>query len=195
MSRVGVRARIVTCRWISSWLKVGSWWTTKSTSSSSPTATMTVSSTSSGKYPHASISARSSRPVDPNLMLIILPRSADNRGSPDAAARGTRHPQGPPSNPQEPTDAVSAGTHVHVRCSVALRRFLAPVASGADRWRRTSLRGFPAAEPGDRAQKLERPGEGVAAVSSRRNEGLSAQDRYPPKPGDTWSERQGGYLR
>src|SRR5215211_9141573 len=85
--------------------------------------------------------------------------------------------------------------HTFTFVAVALRRLLAPVASGADRWRRTSLRGFPQPSPGDRAQKLERPGEGVAAVSGRRNEGLSAQDRYPPKPGDTWSERQGGYLR
>jgi hypothetical protein len=34
-------------------------------------------------------------------MLIILPRSADNRGSPDAAARSTGNPQSPPGNPQE----------------------------------------------------------------------------------------------
>ena len=46
---VGVSASTVTWRWISSWLKVGSWWTTKSIRSSSATARVIVSSTSSGK--------------------------------------------------------------------------------------------------------------------------------------------------
>jgi hypothetical protein len=44
-------------------------------------------------------------------------------------------------------------------------------------------------------QELERPGEGVAAVSSWRNEGSSAQNRHPLERGDAWSESQGGQLR
>src|SRR5512133_209723 len=78
-SRVGVSASTVTWRWISSRLNVGSWCTTKSSSSSSASASMIASSTSSGKYPHASISARSSFLVEPILMPIILPRTTDSR--------------------------------------------------------------------------------------------------------------------
>jgi hypothetical protein len=40
---------------------------------------MIASSTSSGKYPHASISARRSFLVEPILMPIILPRSTHSR--------------------------------------------------------------------------------------------------------------------
>jgi hypothetical protein len=69
-------------------------------------------------------------------MLIILPRSADNRGSPDAAARSTGNPQSPPGNPQERIPSPLERTFTFV--AVALRRLLA-----AQTDRNERLREFP----------------------------------------------------
>jgi hypothetical protein len=52
-------------------------------------------------------------------MLIILPRSADNRGSPDSAAHSTGNPQSLPGNPQERLPYPQERTFTFV--AVALR--------------------------------------------------------------------------
>src|SRR3712207_6742337 len=110
ISLVLVSASTVTCRWISSWLKVCSWWTTKSSRSSSAKAMVIASSTSSGKYPQASISERRSFLVVPNLMSAILPCPTDSHHASSSSVSLASVGKGATSSSRQPASVGKGAT-------------------------------------------------------------------------------------